>query len=127
MNTKWNEISNELSYAIKNYNGMTKQIIQIKNRAHAYGIDPKHETLIYGKIAKDGTPRMQGLESLKGVAARKIGRILKDFPIWTEWLDNVPGIGMVIGGQLIALYYFKNIPVCSKCSADLNDSFDCPI
>jgi len=127
METNWNEIANELNYAVKNYTGITKQIVQIMNRAHAYGIDPTHETLIHGKTAKDGSPKMQGLESLKGVASRNVGRILKDFPIWNEWLENVPGIGPVIGGQLIALYYFKNIPVCSKCGYDLDDDFNCPV
>jgi hypothetical protein len=125
MKANWTEIGNELNYQIKNYQGLTKQIVQIMNRAHAYGIDPDHEDILNGKIARDGTPKTQGLIQLKGVVARNIGRTLKDFPIWTEWLDKVPGIGPAIGGQLISLYYFKNIPICPKCGTDMED-FVCP-
>lgn len=124
METKWTEIASELSFSVKNYSGITKQIVQIKNRAHAYGIDPEHEELIVGKFDKSGKMKMQGLESLKGVASRRIGRVLKDFPIWIEWLDHVPGIGPAIGGNLVLLYYFRSIPLCQKCNGDLVD-FKC--
>ena len=126
MKTNWTEIASELNYSIKNYAGLTKQIVQVTNRAYAYGIDPKNEELINGKHDKSGKMKMQGLESLKGIAARRINRVLKDFPIWEEWLVNVPGIGPAIGGQLVSLYYFKSVPICPKCGADL-ENFDCPI
>lgn len=118
MGAEWKEIAGELNYCIKNYVGLTKQIVQVRNRAHAYGIDPRHEELINGKYDKNGKMKMQGLESLKGRANRRIGQVLKDFPIWNEWLVNVPGIGEAIGGQLVALYYFKSVPICPKCGAD---------
>jgi len=126
METNWTEIASELNFAIKNYAGIDKQITQITNRAHAYGIDPVHEELIHGKKARDGKIKMQGLESLKGVASRRINRIIKDFPIWDEWLENVPGIGPMIGGNLISLYYFKSIPICKDCGSDLYE-FNCPV
>ena len=119
MESNWNEIAGELNYAVKNYTGITNQIVQIKNRGYAYGIDSEHEELIHGKKDKAGKMKMQGLESIKGMAGRHILRIIKDFPIWNEWLDNVPGIGPVIGGQLIKLYYFKSVTICSKCSEDM--------
>jgi len=125
MQTNWNEIASELNYCIKNYNGLTKQIVQVRNRAHAYGIDPDNDELLVGKLNRKGEPKMQGLESIKGMAARRIQRVIKDFPIWNEWLENVPGIGPAIAGQLIALYYFRSIPVCQKCGADLVE-FECP-
>jgi len=125
METNWTNIAEELNYSVKNYEGLTKQIVQIKNRAQAYGIDPDHEELINGKYNKAGKMTMQGLKSLKGVAERKIGRVLADFPIWSEWLVNVPGIGNAIGGKLISIYYFKSVPICTKCGADLVD-FTCP-
>jgi len=124
MEKNWKEIASELNYSVKNYIGLTKMIVQMSNRAHAYGIDPANEELIHGK--KDNKGRVQGLESLKGMASRRIERVLGDFPIWTDWLVNVPGIGPAIGGQLVALYYFKSVAVCSKCGADLNE-FSCPI
>lgn len=122
----WNEIARELNYTIKNYQGLTKMIVQITNRAHAYGLDPTHEDVISGSIDRKGNEKNQGLEQIKGRVSRKMGRILKDFPLWQEWLVNVPGIGPAIAGQLISLYYFKSIPVCTKCGADLED-FACPI
>lgn len=126
MKSNWNEVAGELNYAIKNYVGLTKMIVQMTNRAYAYGIDPLGEEIIHGKIDKTGKQKLQGLEQLKGVASRRIGKILEDFPIWTDWLVNVPGIGPAIGGQLVALYYFKSVPICQKCGADLEE-FTCPI
>jgi len=126
MEPRWTEIASDLSYAVKNYVGLTKMIVQIANRAQAYGIKPGHEELLIGRIDKSGEPKTRGLESLKGIAERRIGRVIKDFPLWAEWMINIPGIGPVIGGQLINLYYFKSIPVCPKCGADLED-FTCPI
>jgi len=126
MQTNWTEIANELNYSIKNYVGLTKQIVQVRNRAHAYGIDPDHDEILTGKFDKTGKQKMQGLESIKGMAARRISKVLKDFPIWNDWLEDVPGIGPAIAGQLVALYYFKSIPICPKCNADLID-FICPI
>jgi len=43
METNWTNIAEELNYSVKNYEGLTKQIVQIKNRAQAYGIDPDHK------------------------------------------------------------------------------------
>jgi hypothetical protein len=141
MNTQrdWTEIASELNYAVKNYQGITKTIVQMTNRGHAYNIDPTNEELITGRIGKDGSQKTQGLESIKGMASRKIEKVLRDFPIWSEWLVDVPGIGPAIGGQLISLYYFKSVPVCPDCGADLNTdqiitedgekrkAFECPI
>jgi len=124
MEPKWTEIARDLQYSVKNYVGLTKMIVQIMQRAHAYGIDPANEELLIGKKAKEGS--YQGLESLKGMASRRIEKVLKGFDLWTDWLVNVPGIGPVIAGQLIALYYFKSVPVCQKCGADLEE-FTCPI
>lgn len=122
----WNEIASELNYAIKNYQALTKMIVQTMQRAYAYGIDPTDEPMIHGTKNKKGEVKSLGLEALKGQAARRIEKVMKDFPIWTDWLENVPGIGPAIGGQLIALYYFKSIPLCQKCGADLED-FKCPV
>ena len=41
MEPKWNEIAGDLNLCIKNYVGLTKLIVQITTRSHAYGIDPK--------------------------------------------------------------------------------------
>lgn len=122
----WNEIASELNYAVKNYKSLTKMIVQTMQRAYAYGIDPTNEPLITGRIDKTGKQKSQGLESIKGMASRRIDKILQDFPIWTEWLANVPGIGPAIGGELVALYYFKSVAICHKCGADL-DEFKCPV
>ena len=84
MGTNWNEIASELNYFRKNYAGLTKQIVQIRNRAHADGIDPDHDELFIGKHDKHGKKKTQGLESLKGVAARRIQKVINDFPVWDE-------------------------------------------
>jgi hypothetical protein len=123
--SNWNKIASELGFHVKNYQGITKQIVQVSNRCHACGIDPEKEELIHGQLNRYGKRKTQGLEHLKNAEARKIGRALTSFTLWADWLDNVPGIGHYIGGELINLYYFKSIPVCNDCGTDLED-FECP-
>lgn len=122
--TNWNEIAGELNYAVKTYKSLTKMIVQSLQRANAYGIDVSADPLIFGEI--EGKKKLQGLEQIKSRAARNIEKILRDFPIWGDWLVNVPGIGPAIGGELVSLYYFKSIAVCVECGADLEE-FKCPI
>lgn len=117
----WNSIAKELNYSVKTYKSLTKMIVQTKQRAWAYGIDLESDELLTGEINdKTGKVKRQGLESLKAVALRRVQKNLKDFPIWSEWLANVPGIGPAIAGELVSLYYFKSIVICPKCNSDMD-------
>lgn len=125
MERNYDEIAKELNYELSNYEGVKKQIVQIKNRAQSYGIDPDNESLLNGEKDKEGKLRFQGLEQIKDKQSRKIMKLVKDWPIWEEWLAEVPGIGPYIAGKLIRLYYFRFVPTCQKCGSDLDKDFTC--
>jgi hypothetical protein len=42
------------------------------------------------------------LEKAEGQHFRRLGNILKGFPIWTEWLEGVSGVGPAMAGVLIS-------------------------
>ncbi|MFH0957711.1 MAG: hypothetical protein V1897_03320 [Pseudomonadota bacterium] len=116
----WTEVAKQLKYEVKNYQALTKMIVQIMNRSHAYDIPPETSFLLHGEKDKTGKLKIQGLEQLKSKQARAMEKLIESFPIWTDWLTKIPGIGPAIGSQLICLYYFKFVPVCAKCGADIS-------
>jgi len=62
---------------------------------------------------------VKALESVKGKLARQIDRELEFWPVHTEWMKNVPGIGPFIAGNLVLLYYYRFLPICSDCGTDV--------
>lgn len=108
MKINQNTIQN-LSYLCKAYDGLNKLLVSTKNRLLA--------------LNKEALPKQQDevrvLESLKGNISRRIEKELENWPVWVQWLKNVPGIGPFIAGHLILLYYYAFIPICPKCEAPL--------
>jgi len=104
-----------LNYLLRTYDGVTKQVVatQLRNKALNKDERPQHNKII------------TGLKSIAGSTSRQIANELKAWPIWTEWGKEVPGIGPFIAGNLIRSYYYKFIPICKKCGADLVE-FKCP-
>jgi len=104
-----------LNYYLKTYDATNKTLVSTKNRLAAImdGADPKHQDII--KI----------LDSLKGKLSSRIAKELEIYPLWTEWLKYIKGIGPFIGGNLLYMYYFKSIAICKKCGTDLEE-FVCP-
>ncbi len=121
----WEAIAFDINYALKNYEGLKQQIVQIKNRAQSYDKNPALEPLLMGEKDKNDKLKFQGLEQLKDRQSRELMRIVKTWPIWEAWLEKIPGVGPFIAGKLISLYYFKLIPICKDCGADLNEDFGC--
>lgn len=56
---------------------------------------------------------------LKEKIKRELLKQLEWWPIWTEYLKDIPGIGPAIAAKLIMYYYIKCIQVCKKCGTDL--------
>lgn len=108
-----------LNYMAKTYDGFNKMLTEMKNRLHA--------------LNKDARPKDQeeidGLEKIKSALSRRISKELEYWPIWTEWLVNVPGVGPAIGANLILLYYYRFAPACPVCGTVVEKTegtFFCP-
>lgn len=104
-----NETIKVLTYKCRVYDGVTEQIKISKQRLLALlpAGKPEHQDEI------------KAMKTLKGQVTLKIGKLLKYWPIWTEWMKDVPGIGPFIAGNLVLLYYYRFVPICTKCGADL--------
>jgi len=98
-----------LIYLVRTYEGLTKLLAGTKNRIQH--VNPE-------AAVKDDDV-VQAMESLKGKIGRKIGKHLQYWKLWTHWLKDVPGIGPALAGQSIVLHYYRSIPICKKCGADL--------
>lgn len=122
-------IIRRLNCLLRNYAGVKKLIVATKNRLQALNpdLDVENSWIIYGQVERKGGQeiRYQGLKSIKGKISREIREELKHWDIWTRWMENIPGIGPYIAGNLILLYYYRFVPVCKKCGVDLIE-WECP-
>jgi len=98
-----------LNYLCKSYDGAVKLMTATSNRIAA--LNPA-APLKYQDEYK-------AMESIKGSYSRKITKYLKFWPIWTEWLEKVPGVGPFVAGNLIMLYYYRFVAICPKCGEKL--------
>ena len=98
-----------LNFMCRTYEGMTKLITSTKLRIQSLSpeIDAKKDDII------------REMESQKGKLSRRVKKEMEFWPIWSEWLDHVPGIGPAIGGNLILLYYYRFTPACQNCDTPL--------
>lgn len=108
----------------RDYDALNKAITGMKNRLTALNPDAsaKHDPIL------NGTKQAAGLEQVKDRLSRLIEKELRAWPLYTEWLKHVPGIGPAIAGRLIILYYYKFTPICA-CGAALekqDGTFWCP-
>ena len=101
---------------MRDYESITKAIAARKNRLQATGIDPKNDSILTGKT--DGK-RQEGLKTIKDRLTRLIKSHLEGWEIWTEWLEDLPGLGPIHAGTLILGYYYKFVPICKHCGGDL--------
>lgn len=110
-----NGAENTLRYFLRTYDALNKNITATKLRLQS--ILPDADPLHHDEV--------QIMESLKGKLSRRINKELSMYPIWTEWMERIGGIGPFIAGNLIMLYYYRHIALCKKCNSDLID-FKCP-
>ena len=98
-----------LNYLCKSYDGIVKLMTATSNRT--VSLNP------YAPMKYQD--EYESMESIKKSFSNKTTRYLKHWPIWTEWLKKVPGIGPFVAGNLILLYYYRFIPVCPRCGVRL--------
>ena len=133
----------QLNYLCRTYDGISRLVASTKNRLQAInpgkykmsidlkGVRPDKSY----KSEKDTKKRLatieknmekvmamdelQLMEWTKDKASRDITKDLKNWDIWTQWLEDVPGIGPFIAGNLILFYYYRFLPICQDCGGDL--------
>lgn len=98
-----------LNFLVKTYDQCVRTSTATQNRIHHLNPDRAPQ---YDEIVKM-------MDSMKGKIARRIEKQLEYWPIWTDWMKGVPGIGPATGGRLIMLYYYRFIPICQECGGDL--------
>lgn len=103
------EVINNLNFMCKTYDAITKTIVSTKNRlAH---LNPEEDTST-NEIVKL-------MANIKDKIKRQITKELEFWPIYNDWMKDIPGIGPFIAGNLILLYYYRFVPVCPKCGTDV--------
>jgi len=98
-----------LSSLAKDYDDVTKLRTKVINRAHS--LNP-------GSVKSNKT--VKELKITKDRLSRELLAQLEFWPVWTEWMKQVPGIGPFIAANLIMLYYYKFTAICKECGADLD-------
>jgi len=117
MNKIDDQVIENLKFLCRTADGITKFITATKLRLHAIDHPENLDSVLNGYTR--GETSYQGVTHIKGKLLRDISRELEFFPVWTEWAKNVPGIGPVIAGNLILLYYYKFTPICQDCGGGL--------
>lgn len=114
-----------LVYLVKSYDTIVDAIKVTKQRAQSLHVEwaEDHDPILGGE---DG---FKGLNAVKGIIARRIEKEMAVWPLWTDYLQQVPGIGPAIGGKLLCLYYIRNVAICPECETDVEKTegtFWCP-
>lgn len=104
----------DLKFLLKTYDGTKRQLAAAKQRLKS----------MLPEAAEHHQDEIQWMESQKGRLSRKITKELAFWPVWTEWMQEIKGIGPFIAGNLVMLYYYRFVALCKKCGADLED-FTC--
>ena len=107
----------ELKRDVRDLESLRKVIAGRKNRLAADNIDWKLDNIL-GSTKENGKSQ-PGLLTIKGRFERNIEKNLINWPIWTEWLMNIPGAGPRTIGALVLHYYYIFKPVCKECGAPL--------
>jgi len=121
-----------LNYLCRTYDGISRLVASTKNRLQAINPDEYEMTSNLKDIRpkrgldpKENAERIENMNPLslmewtKDKISRNISKELKNWDIWTHWLEDVPGIGPFIAGNLILFYYYRFLPICQECGGDL--------
>lgn len=103
------DVIRNLNYLCKTYDTVTQSMAKTAQRLIA--CNPEAD--------KDHQPEYKAMESIKGNIERRIRKELEFWPVWTEWLSKVSGVGGFIGGNLVLMYYYRFLPICGDCGGDL--------
>lgn len=98
-----------VNFLVKSYNDIKKHSAsaQIRLQVMNKGADYKHDFVI------------KNMESQKGKIIRQLKKYLDHWPLWSEWMEHIPGIGAYSAAELIILYYYRFMPVHPDCGTKL--------
>lgn len=105
-----------LNFLTRSYEEVTETIKKVKQMIQSIpgeGRSAEFDTLLKGQ------EKVDGLETVKGRCSRDIERELKNWDIWTDWLEKIDGIGPYIAARLIVLFYYRFRPCCKDCGGIL--------
>lgn len=106
----------------KTYDGLTQEITKLKNRLGSLhpDSDKKNDPMLKGWVDENG--KEPGYESYKRKLKREMEKRLKYWPIYTQWLQHIPGIGPAIAANLILKYYYRFQAICKECGGNVEHS-----
>lgn len=110
-------IIKQAQFEARQYAGLTRYIAQSKQRMQSM-------VWVTSEEAKQD-PQIKALESIKHKYERNLSKLAENWPLWSRWLKHCPGIAGPSAIPLILAWYYKFIPICRKCGADLEDDFSC--
>jgi len=99
----------ELVFLVKTYDGFTRFGASAQNRFQSL---IGKEGMKYDDVIKEAG-------SIKGKMLRRIEKTLALWPLWTDYLAAVPGIGPAIAGRLIILFKYRFQAICPDCAGDV--------
>ena len=105
-----------LNFLTRTYEGVTQLITKTKQRLQTMPGESGSEefdTLLKGQGKTDG------LDTVKGRITREIGKELKNWDIWEDWMQKIPGVGPYLAARLIIFYYYRFVPICQDCGGKL--------
>jgi len=114
----------ELNTIVKTYDGLVKLMTSTKNRLQSMGYTKEQASLdpiLKGEqhFKNSEAITYKGLESVKSSLTTRIRNSIKSYPIWTDWMVDIPGIGETSAAKLILLYYYKFVTVCPDCESEV--------
>lgn len=98
-----------LKYLVRTYDALEHVNSASKNRLQAMIPDAPERF----------NEEIHNVDLMKGRYERQIEKQLEFWDLWNLWLERVPAVGPVSAGHLILWYYYKSIPICTECGADL--------
>jgi len=107
-----------LKYLVKTYDSLTDVMKKTKQRLATINPDSV-ERYDSGKMKLTTQDDLKGFHNHREKLKRRIVKELLHYPLYTEWLSNISGIGPAIAANLILLYYYKFQTIC-ECGAEIN-------
>ena len=113
-----------LNFVVKTYDALTKVGVATQNRLKSMGdvtkeTESEFDYLLEGAQFQNGKWKIRGINTLRNNLLTKMKHLLEAYPLYTEWLRKIPGIGEFLAAKLILLYYFRFVPICKDCGAEL--------
>ena len=116
------EMASWLNCQARSYEDLVKTRVKRSNRLGSLPLHPENDP--------ENDDIIMALGPIENWTKREIAKLLPIWPLWDRYLEKIPGIGPILGARLILLYYYRWVPICSKCGGDLQkveQTFKCEV